>query len=182
MLVHNQERRVPGALVMAAPRGNKFASRERREMSALDRFMSFCRFEPETGCVIWTGGVTMGRGHHVPYPAFWFEGRRWFGHRWAAKFIHRLDIERLHVDHCCPGRAHPNTLCVEHLQAITPRLNRQLQDTRKMFIHLQVGLLQYEEVYGSGPDLSDALSAIPFFDPPNWLRPVQGNNHDDCPF
>lgn len=167
---------------MGAPRGNRFASRERRQLTPLERFLSFCRFEPETGCVVWIGGVTMGRGHHVPYPAFWFEGKRWFGHRWAAKFIHGLDIDRLHVDHCCLGRARPNTLCVEHLQAITPRLNRQLQETRKTFIHMQVGLLQYEEVYGYSPDPPEPTDDIPFFSPPSWLTTLKGPAHDDCPF
>ena len=134
--------------------------------------------------MVWTGGKTMGRGHHVPYPSFWYDGRRWFGHRWAAKYIHGLDIDSLQVDHCCPGRSRPNTLCVEHLQAITPRLNRQLQETRKTFIHMQVGLIQYEEVYGYGPEPPDPVDDIPFFAPPRWLSQFQGPIHDDsdCPF
>jgi len=146
----------------------------------MQRFIEKCRFEPETGCVVWTGGVTMGRGHHIPYPSFWYEGERWFGHRWSAKFIHGLDIDTFHVDHCCPNIAKPNTLCVEHVQAVTPRVNRQLQETRKLFIHLQVGLVRYDEVYGPDPG-DDELMRIPFYSPPAWLG-LSGEPIDECPF
>ena len=161
---------------MAAPRGNRFA--KRRGIAPLERFLSFCRFEPETGCVVWVGGKTQGRGHHVPYGAFWFQGRRWFAHRWAAKYIHQLEIDDLDVDHCCDAIPRPNTLCVRHVQALTPARNRELQ-TMRQFIHLQVGLVRYEDVYGPEPDPVDAL--IPFYNPPIWLgafdeRPSQ------CPF
>lgn len=91
---------------------------------ALSRFRTFCQFESETGCVVWTGARTKGRGHHVDYSAFWYNGRKWFGHRWAAQYIHGLDIEAFQVDHCCPHIPIPNTLCVQHLQALTPRDNR----------------------------------------------------------
>lgn len=163
---------------MAQPRHRgRFA---RSLLDPVDRFREKCRFEPETGCVVWTGAQTMGRGHHVPYGAFWFEDKRWFAHRWAAKHIKGLDIEGFHVDHCCPHIPKPNTLCVEHLQAITPRLNRQLQETRKQFIHLQVGLLRYEDVYGPQPNDEEHL--IPFYDPPEWFGEGGSSDRDDCPF
>jgi hypothetical protein len=166
---------------VAAPRGNRFAAADRRGRTALDRFRSFCRFEPETGCVVWVGGKTKGRGHHVDYGAFWFEGRRWFAHRWSAKFVHGLVIEGFDVDHCCPHIALPNTLCVEHVGAETPARNRELQTQRTM-IHLQVGLIQYEDIYGPDPEPHDLP---PFFSPPAWLVGNQGPTHDDaddCPF
>lgn len=147
--------------------------------AALMRFRKFCRFEAETGCVLWTGGVRMGRGHHIPYPNFWFNGLNWHGHRWSGKFIHGLDIEGYHVDHCCPHRPIPNTLCVEHVQAKTLRENVELQHgRRKHFIHLQVGLLDYEEVYGG---IAEPVEDIPFYSPPAWLQPEEPTN-DDCPF
>lgn len=137
---------------------------------ALVRFAAKCRFDPCTGCVVWIGGQTQGRGHNVPYGSFWFEGRRWFAHRWAAKFIHGLEIDELQVDHCCPAQALPNTLCVEHVQVLTAERNRHLQThRRRMFIHLQVGLLSYEDVYG--PDEGVACD-VPFYDEPAWLRSV----------
>ena len=153
---------------MAAPKGNRFATRERRLMTPLDRFRSFCRFEPETGCVVWVGGKTQGRGHHVPYGAFWFEGRRWFAHRWSALHIHGLVIDGFDVDHRCPFIPHPNTLCVEHVQALTPAKNRELQTQRAM-IHLQVGLIEYKELFGY--DLNEPDDFIPFdtHEPPAWL-------------
>lgn len=149
-------------------------------MTPLDRFRKFCRFEPETGCVVWTGGQSAGRGHHVKYGVFWFEGRRWFAHRWSAKFIHRLEIEDHDVDHCCHTISKPNTLCVEHLAAETPARNRELQFQRTM-IHLQVGILQYEDVYGLPPS-DDNL--IPFYSPPAWLGIKEETQHgrDHCPF
>lgn len=169
---------------MGAPQGNRFASRERKGMTPIERFRSFCRFEPETGCVIWTGGTSMGRGHHIPYPVFWFEGRRWFGHRWAAKFIHGQDIDGFHTDHCCPNIPIPNTLCVEHLQSLTPRMNGVLQhERRKHFIHMQVGLLQYEDLYQHSPGpVPLELTTIPFYPAPTWLGLPKGIVNDDCPF
>lgn len=148
---------------------------------ALIRFRSFCRFEPETGCVVWTGGTSAGRGHHVRYGVFWFAGRRWFAHRWAAKFIHGLEIEDHDVDHCCDTIPHPNTLCVQHLGAETPARNRELQTMRTM-IHLQVGLVEYEDVYGPKPEADDC--SIPFYSPPAWLGIKEATQHgnDDCPF
>lgn len=147
---------------------------------ALARFRKFCEFEAATGCVVWTGGTAMGRGHHVPYGAFWFAGRRWFAHRWAAKYIHGHEIEELQVDHCCPGLAIPNTLCVQHVQPLSSERNRHLQtERRRRFVHLQVGLVQYEEIYGYPVEDDDS---VPFYAPPAWLG-LSGDKHDDpCPF
>lgn len=150
-------------------------------IDAMTRFKEKCRFEPETGCVVWTGGTTMGRGHHVPYPAFWFEGKRWFGHRWSAKFIHGLDIDGFQVDHCCPSLVKPNTLCIEHLQCLTPRAHQQTTVQRKTMIHLQVGLLQYEDIYGATTE-PRCENDLPFFTPPAWLGLPKQELTDDCPF
>jgi hypothetical protein len=164
---------------MAAKRGNS-GNLERRLLTPMQRFLSFCRFEPETACVIWTGGQTSGRGHHSPYGSFWFEKRRWFAHRWAAKYIHGQTIEGLQVDHCCPHIPRPNTLCVEHVQSITLLENVALQH-RRTAIHLQVGLLRYEDVYGPEPDPGE-MDRVPFYSPPSWLGHNGGPTHDDCPF
>ena len=146
-------------------------------LDALARFMSFCRHEPETGCVIWDGGRTMGRGHHIPYGAFWFEGRRWFAHRWAAKHIHGMAIDDFQVDHCCPNIPIPNTLCVEHVQPLTAYQNRELQHSRrKRMIHLQVGLVSYAEIYGP-PFIADLEGSVPFYPAPKWL--IRGDQHHD---
>jgi len=123
---------------------------------ALVRFLRYCEFDARTGCVLWTGGTTSGRGHSQPYGAFWFEGRRWFAHRWSAKFIKGQDIDDMQVDHCCP--CGPRTLCVEHVQAETPETNREYQ-----WIRRQVGLLPQ-------PPVGEVeIDEIPFFLPPVWL-------------
>ncbi len=129
---------------------------------ALSRFLAKCRFDPGTGCVLWTGGTTSGRGKTALYPVFWYEGRRWSGHRWAAKFIHGFDIDGQQVDHCCDMHSHltaPNTLCVAHLQAIPPMMNRELQ-----WIRVQVGLDDPPPVSEEEP-----FTAVPFYLPPKWF-------------
>ena len=134
--------------------------------------------------MVWIGGKTKGRGHHVDYPSFWFDGERWFGHRFAARFIHGLDIDGFHVDHCCPNIPIPNTLCVEHVQAKTPRQNRELQtERRRHFIHLQVGLVQYQDAYGFPAGQESGEPDIPFYLPPHWLGLSKGVKNDiECPF
>lgn len=130
---------------------------------ALQRFAKFLEFDPTTGCVMWTGGTTMGRGHTAPYPSFWDQGKRWLGHRWAAKYIHGLDIDGFQVDHCCPhtgGR--PNTLCVEHLQAVTHYEHVELEQ-RRNWIYVQVGLLEAEPLFEPDPN------ALPCHRPPAWF-------------
>ena len=132
--------------------------------AALDRFRDYCRFDPETGCVIWCGGKVRGRGKTRWYGAFWFEGRARKAHRWAAQHIHGLDIDGLEVDHECG-----NTLCVQHLQTCTGQVNREWY-----WIRVQVGLLEEE------PDREPESAGIPFYEPPAWLpRQPQPT---DCPF
>lgn len=171
-------------LMQRQPRGDwasKSLELRGRAVDPLQRFLEKCRFQPDTGCVVWIGGTTMGRGHHVPYGSFWADGRRWFTHRWAAKYVHGFDIEGLQVDHCCPHIPLPNTLCVEHVRPIKGELNRHLQtERRRKFIHLQVGVLSYEDVYGPAPEIAGGCD-IPFFAPPAWLSP-QGEDHAECPF
>jgi hypothetical protein len=129
------------------------------ERTALQRFVEKCRFDPASGCVLWVGGTTQGRGHHVPYGSFWFEGRRWFAHRWAAKFIHGHEIAGLQVDHECT-----NTLCQQHLRPVEASINRELQ-----WIRVQVGCDPYPY-----PE-PEPCDGIPFHWPPPWLE----NTHHD---
>jgi hypothetical protein len=153
---------------------------------ALERFRRYCHFDATTGCVLWTGGTTQGRGHSAPYGAFWYEGRRWAAHRWAAQHIHGQEIDGLQVDHCCePYRAGgeplpPNTLCVHHVRAITGSANRDLQTERRTWLLTQKG-------YYEAPPLFAELAVVdapPFYSPPAWLGLDGGVNlaDDDCPF
>lgn len=133
------------------------------DKTALERFISKCRFDPETGCVLWLGGKSRGRGKTRWYGSFRDGGRVWRAHRWAARFIHRLEIDGLEVDHECG-----NTLCVQHLQVCTGQVNREWY-----WIRVQVGLIEEEH------DPVREGAGIPFFERPAWLPqpPVA-----DCPF
>ena len=132
--------------------------RFRKALSALERFLAKCEFDPTTGCVTWVGGKTRGRGKTSWYGSFWFEGKRWTAHRWAAKHILGLEIDGMDVDHCCPHINSPNTLCVRHLQAVEGRVNTELY-----WIRVQVGLEPEPEQYEPDPE------AIPFYIPPSWF-------------
>lgn len=146
---------------------------------AIERFVDKCQFEPETGCVLWVGGRTYGRGKNIRYGIFRDSATTepgkafktpWLAHRWSAKHIHKLEITGLQVDHCCPNRPLPNTLCMEHLQPLTGDANRWLQtERRRNFIQMEVGLLNFADVYGEPRELEDL---IPFYEPPEWLRRI----------
>ncbi len=134
---------------------------------AIERFRAKCRFEPETGCVIWEGSKSWGRGKNIRYGGFRDGKTIWLAHRWSAKHIHGFDIDGLQVDHCCPNIPIPNTLCVEHVRPLSSEQNRWLQtERRRQYVHMQVGLLPYEDIYGFA-ETDDDL--IPFYDPPAWL-------------
>lgn len=119
----------------------------------LARFLAKCRFDALTGCVEWIGGKTRGRGKTQWYGSFWYQGKRWLAHRWAAKFIHGMEIEHLEVDHYCT-----NTLCVHHLEPLPPAVNTALY-----WIRVQVGLEELQEPAGITDD------GIPFYWPPPWF-------------
>ena len=127
----------------------------------LTRFLNYCRFDPMTGCVLWVGGRTRGKGHTGWYGCFKYKGKSWKAHRWAAKFILGLRVDDLvQVDHCCPHG--PNTLCVRHLQSVTPEVNRELQ-----WVRVQVGL-------DPEPDPVERTDAgIPFYEAPEWARGLE---------
>ncbi len=155
--------------------------------TALERFLRYCQFDPLTGCVLWTGGTAAGRGNSARYGSFWYDRARWFAHRWAAKHIHGLSIDGLHVDHCCPlDRAgpdllKPNPLCVQHVQAVDPHRNGELRWERQRWLLVQRGF----EPAPDGYDEAGLARAVPFHAPPSWLRldaGVMGADKADCPF
>lgn len=142
---------------------------------AIERFREKCRFDPKTGCVLWTGSKCWGRGKTIRYGNFRDGKKIWLAHRWAAKNIHGFDIDGLQVDHCCPlHRAGsepllPDTLCVHHVQPQTGEVNRWLQtERRRQYVEIQVGILPYDDVYGE-PGIYVPDDAIPFYEPPAWL-------------
>ncbi len=146
---------------------------------ALTRFLQKCEFDATTGCVLWNGGTTCGRGKSAPYGSFWYDGRRWFAHRWAAQFIHGLSIDGHHVDHCCPlDRAGPNnplppnTLCVRHVQPLPGAENSALVAARRTWILTQKGIYEPPPLFA---EMHAPAPAMPLHDPPAWFpidRPV----------
>lgn len=138
---------------------------------ALERFAEKCRFDATTGCVLWVGGKSSGGGKTLEYGVFKDEGRKHYAHRWAARNIHGLRIDGMQVDHCC--EPHPNTLCVQHLQAVTQLVNLELMWGRRIW-----GWDDWQEP--EPPPEPDPL-AIPFHLPPAWLRPFLVAQQE-CPF
>lgn len=144
---------------------------------AIDRFKEKCVFRPETGCVLWIGGKTSGHGrvNNSIYGAFWFEGRRWFAHRWAAIYIHGLNPGSLTVGHCCPWNpdGHPDPLCVQHLEVSTIAENVAERNVRRA-IQTPTQRLYWKLVqlgYEPEPAIHDGWAPdVPHFDPPGWLQ------------
>lgn len=158
-------------------------------IDALQRFAAKCDFDPVTGCVVWTGGTTAGRGNSAVYGSFWYEGRRWFAHRWAAVHIHGLHVNGYQVGHCCPHTGgKPNTLCVEHVTPQTQlenlaELNGRVQQTnaeRQYWLFVHIGLEPEPPKYEPDPD------GIPFHEPPRWFLEARPDYRTpplaDCPF
>lgn len=169
---------------MAAPKGNKFA-RGKGTKTALERFAEKCAFDPVTGCVMWIGGRTSGRGQSQPvYGTFWDQGRRWSAHRWAGVHIHGLDLSGTTGDHNCPHG--PRTLCVEHIQASSVVVNSELRHSRPGIGAQDNATKQYWIFVAKGieqppPDPEIETPDIPFYSPPAWLAPFL-EKPDDCPF
>lgn len=159
--------------------------------AAIERFAAKCEFDPGTGCVLWTGGTTSGQGNTVRYGSFWFDGRRWFAHRFAAQFIHGIEITGTTVGHCC--KPVPNSLCVEHLEAQSLTENvgerntryaaNQRADERQGYLLLQLGINEPEP---KPEPPAGELDGVPFYDPPAWFREhveqTRNDDPDDCPF
>lgn len=157
---------------------------------ALERFAEKCRFDATTGCVLWTGATQAGQGNTVRYGAFWDEGRSVKAHRWAAVHIHGIELGTDDAGHCCPS-GH-NSLCVQHLEGQTRAANvterntrvakaNQSAATRQFYLFKQLGILEPEP----DPETSPATpNVVPFYEPPEWLRPfIKREEFDgDCPF
>ena len=157
-------------------------------VDAFARFRARCAFDPFTGCVLWTGGRTRGRGNTAEYGSFWFGRRRWFAHRWAGVFIHGLDLSGVQAGHCCPHGA--NSLCVQHIAAQTQaenlaELNGRLATRRveQTNAERQFWLL-VERGYEPAPPGPPPAPDFPFYEPPDWLAPIgtKQKEIEECPF
>jgi hypothetical protein len=175
---------------MAARAGNNYRAQGLGK-TALQRFAEKCVFDYSTGCVLWAGGTSAGRGNSTRYGVFWDAGRV-FAHRWAAVNIHGIDLGSGEAGHCCPGA--PNSLCVQHLEGQTKAENiaerntrlakaNQSAATRQFYLFKQLGIYE-EEPEPETAVAAVANDAVPFHEPPAWLRPYirPPENNDDCPF
>lgn len=174
---------------MAARSGNNYRVRSVGK-TAMQRFVEKCRFDPATGCVVWTGATQAGKGNTTRYGSFWDEGRSIRAHRWAAVHIHGIELGTDEAGHCCP--AGPNPLCMQHLEGQTKAVNigerntrvaKAIQSaaTRQFYLFNQLGILEPEPEIEK---LVDSLNNVPFYEPPAWLQPYlePKEANDDCPF
>jgi hypothetical protein len=173
---------------MARPHKIYRGEENKQYRPALERFAEKCRFDPVTGCVLWTGGTTAGRGNTARYGSFWYEGERWAAHRWSAIHIKGLALGTNQAGHCCP--CGPNTLCVEHvtgqtqlenLDELNGRLKAKAQQSsadKQFWLFVQLEIEPAPAVQEIDPD------AVPFYEPPEWFKPYmpKRESNDDCPF
>jgi hypothetical protein len=113
------------------------------------------------------------------------DGVNWLAHRWAAKFIHGLDlIDGNHIDHCCEvdGKPRPNTLCVQHVQSISSVVNLRLRWSRYWDYWCDGDPDGPESELEENRVREDGPPPVPFFHEPNWLRKPNKGNTDDPPF
>lgn len=181
---------------MAAQEGNGYR-KEGVGKTALERFAAKCRFDPVTGCVLWTGGTSSGRGNSTRYGVFWDGKKRVWSHRWAAVHIHGFDLGTDEAGHCC--KPSPNSLCVQHLEPQSKavntaernvrywnmkRLENAVQDptTRQHWLFRSLGILEPEPI----PEVDKLLKILddfPFHTAPEWFVPFMPKvSNDDVPF
>ena len=84
-------------------------------MNINERFDKKWVHEPNTGCHIWTAGMTVGG-----YAEFRVDGKGMKGHRFAYEAARGPIPAGLYLDHICRVRACVNA---NHLRAVTPRQN-----------------------------------------------------------
>lgn len=123
------------------------------DLFAMARFLSKLKYDAGSGCVLWIGGKTSGQHNDIEYGSFWYRGRRWFAHRWAARFIHGMEIDGMEVDHKCR-----NPLCVEHLQPL------------EKFEHCQLTIGRRIWGWDDWPERNYEVGGVPFFPEPDWFK------------
>jgi HNH endonuclease len=97
--------------------------------STSERFLRYVRIQ-HSGCWIWTGGRSRGKGNKKWYGSFWAEGKTWRAHIWSARFLGGLRALKRgeHYDHTCN-----NSLCVNyhHLEIVTNQENTRRKVERR---------------------------------------------------
>lgn len=152
---------------------------------AIERFAEKCRFDPMTGCVLWTGGTTAGKGNSARYGSFWYAGSRWLAHRWSAIHIKGINLGENQGGHVCP--CGPNTLCVEHIIGQTIAENVAEGNKRRKVVQLPTEKQAWLFISLGIENLPKTIirpSEVPFYSPPEWFKPFMPKQEigDDCPF
>lgn len=183
--------RMESSEIMARAKRLYFGKENHSYRPALERFAEKCRYDPATGCVLWTGGTTAGHGNSARYGSFWFEGARWYAHRWSAIHIKGIDLGGNQAGHCCP--AGPNTLCVEHVTGQTQlanlvELNNRLKarvvqsaEERQYWLLVRLGF-EAEPPNFSNPDILEYVDPVPEWFLPFYTADEITEDDENVPF
>jgi len=109
------------------------------------RFLNMCVEDPTTGCLIWAGAQSRGRGNTAWYGSFTPTGCHSVrAHKFYAVSVLGLrpKTDLHHLDHTCT-----NSLCVRHVECVPVSVNLALR-----WIRVQVGL-------DPSPDYETAIRA-----------------------
>lgn len=102
------------------------------DSSDIARFLRLCVEDHSSGCLIWAGAKSRGRGNTAWYGSFGPTGQnsvrahKFYG---VAVLGLRPQTELHHLDHLCP-----NSLCVRHIECVPISVNLKLR-----WIRIQVG-------------------------------------------
>lgn len=131
------------------------------------RFLSRCTLDPSTGCLVWAGAKSRGRGKTIWYGSFHVSakpgipGKTVRAHKFYSVAVlgHRPKTGIHQLDHVCV-----NSLCVRHIACVPAYINRALQ-----WIRVQVGLDSPPDYYAAViTRLSLWVSENPRPDQPEW--------------
>lgn len=95
------------------------------------RFLRLCA-EDSSGCLVWMGAKSRGRGNTAWYGSFTVKGKTVRAHKFYAVAVlgQRPQTGIHHLDHdCC------NSLCVRHVECVPAMVNLKLR-----WIRVQVGI------------------------------------------
>lgn len=89
------------------------------------RLVSKLQIDEETGCWNWKGSICGGG-----YGGSWLNGHHCVAHRVVWYYLKGEIPEGLELDHLCRNRKCVNP---EHLEPVTPKVNRQRQTRKNSF-------------------------------------------------
>lgn len=130
-------------------------SDQRHFDKALPRFKAKCEFKPHSGCVLWKGGTAASRNGTERTGVFWYRGKKVHARRWAAEYIHEIDVLGKEVNVTCD-----EPLCVQHLTANATGLANAAQ----FYVFLDLELVEPLK-----PRTRPEHEGPPLHEEPSWL-------------